>query len=241
MVEKSAIIIGVGTGMGRSIALSLASKGWSVALISRDMGRMREICREAEEKGVKCYAVKGDAMEESSLLNALREAREKLKRVDALVYNAGGFFTLDTVETLSADMMDKAYLLHVKGLFLAVKEALNDLKASKGSVVVIAASPATIVAGNAAYASTKGAQLWLVKRLAKELLSLGIRVNSISPGPTSHDPSSPSDLKKVKLGSAEPMPSWDVGEAVAFLLSDSSPRVTGENFVMDGGLSIPAD
>jgi 3-oxoacyl-[acyl-carrier protein] reductase len=237
---KKAIIIGVGTGMGRSIALSLASRGWSLALLSRDLEKLKRICQEAGEKGIECHAIRADAAEESSLLSSLREAKKKLGRVDALVYNAGGFFSLDPIDNLGVEMLDNASSLHVRGLFISVKEVLEELKKSRGSVVVIVASPSTIVAGNAAYAATKGAQLWLVKRLAKEMLSFGIRVNSVSPGPTSHDPSSPSDLK-VRLGVAEPMPSWDVGEAVSFLLSDSSPRITGENLIMDGGLSIPSD
>jgi gluconate 5-dehydrogenase len=238
--EKTAVIVGVGTGMGRSIALSLASKGWNLALLSRDAKRTGEICNEAEAKGIKCFPIVADAMDEGSLNEAMKEAKKKLGRVGALVYNAGGFFTLDGIESLSLDLLDKAYLLHLRGLILSVKALLDDLKSSKGSVVVVVASPATIVAGNAAYASTKGAQLWLVKRLAKELLSYGVRVNSVSPGPTTHDPSSPSDLE-VKLGTYDPRPSWDVGEAVAFLLSESSPRFTGANLIMDGGLSIPAD
>ncbi|MEM0047229.1 MAG: SDR family oxidoreductase [Fervidicoccaceae archaeon] len=236
----NAVIIGVGTGMGRSIALSLASRGWNLALLSRSIDRLNEICREAEELKVKCIAIGTDAMDERSLVSSLREARNALLGIDALVYNAGGFFSLEELDSLELNTLDKAYFLHIRGLFISVKELLKDLRERKGSIVVIAASPSTIVAGNAAYAATKGAQLWLVKRLAKEMLKYGVRVNSVSPGPTSHDPSSPEDLE-IKLGSAEPRPSWDVGEAVAFLLSKSSPRFTGSNLIMDGGLSIPAD
>jgi len=240
MSSKGAVIVGVGTGMGRSIALSLSAKGWSVALLSRDLEKLNAICSESEKMGGKCFAIRADAMEEGSLRAALEEAKKLLGRVDALIYNAGGFFTLDNIENVNEELLDGAYRLHLKGLFTSVKSLLQELKETQGSVLVVAASPATAVAGNVAYAATKGAQLWFVKRLAKELMSYGIRVNSISPGPTSHDPSSPEQLK-ISLGSSQPMPSWDVGETAAFLLSDSAPRITGENIIMDGGLSIPAD
>lgn len=235
---ESSVVVGVGTGMGRSIALALAREGSDIALISRTEHKLLDICSEVRLLGRKCVVAKADATKKEELNVAKNKIISELGEPSILIYNAGGFFTLDKVSDVSEELLDHAYNLHLKGLLFSVQTFLEGIKRRQGSIIVIAASPATMLAGNIAYTATKAAQIWFVKKLAKELQAFNVRVNSVSPGPTSHDKSSVKDLV-VRLGSTEPYPAADVGEAVVFLTSRLSPRITGEDIILDGGLSIP--
>lgn len=234
-------LVGVGSGMGRSIALSLGSRGASLGLVSRSRDRLESVCREALDAGAAaCEWAVGDATVDESLEAAFDELRGRLGRVWGLVYNAGGFFSTVGFEEVDVRFWRGALELNVVGAWRAVKLLASDLRAERGSVVAVGASPWTALAGNVAYASSKGALHYLVRRLAKELAGSGVRVNCVAPGPTSHSPApieAPRDV--VRLREARVETPWDVGEAVAFLLSPAGRRVTGECLSLDGGMSIP--
>ncbi len=232
------VIVGVGHGMGRSIALSMAREGALIGLISRNRGRLESICREVEGLGSKCYYETADATDPTGLSKAAQRISSKLGGVDVLVYNAGGWFSLDGIEAIDEDFMINAYRTNVLGFFNSVKAFLREVEESRGVIIAISASPKTILAGNVAYASSKGGLIWMVKRLAKELGQRGIRVACIGPGPTSKDPS-PLEPSDPGLLDPQPHPAVYVGEAVVAIASRKLYRLTGECVSIDGGLSIP--
>ena len=231
------IVVGVGLGMGRSIALSMAREGASLGLISRSVERLKAICGEVEAFNVKCYYHAADATVKSSLEEAALSLTSSLGGVDVVVYNAGGWFSTSSVEELDEEFLLGALKSNIVGLFNTVKVFLEELAKTRGVLVVISASPKVILSGNAAYAAAKGGQVWMVKRLAKELAQKGIRVVAIGPGPTSKEPS-PIEPEDPKLMDPKPHPAVYVGEAVVVVVSRKMYRLTGEYIALDGGLSI---
>jgi len=235
---RRVVVLGVGTGMGRSIALALSSLGAKVILGSRSLERLRSICAEASKYGGDCHPYQVDVTRSDELQLLSQKVESEHGGATDLVYNAGGFFSLDPIQRVSEELFDSAYALNAKGFFLAVKAFLEQVQRASGSIVAIIASPATILAGSVAYAASKGAMEWMVRRLAKELAGSGVRVNCVAPGPTSHEPA-PIEPGAARLRSWEQHPPSDVGWAVAILVSGALPRMTGECLVIDGGLSLP--
>ncbi len=231
------VIVGVGLGMGRSIALSMAREGAVVGLISRSRDRLERICGEVMGLGSRCYYEVGDAEDPASIGRAASSITSGMGGVDVLVYNAGGWFSLDNIDAIDEDYMLGAYRTNILGFFNTVKAFLREVERSKGVIIAIAASPKTILAGNVAYAATKGGLVWMTKRLAKELAPRGVRVVCVGPGPTLKDPS-PLDPQEPQLLSPEPHPAVYVGEAVVAVASRKLYRLTGECIAIDGGLSI---
>ena len=235
---RRVVVLGVGTGMGRSISLTLASLGATVILASRDVERLKSICSETAKHGADCHAYKVDVTSPAQLKDLARIIEERHGGATDLVYNAGGYFSLDKMEDITEEFFDQALALNLKGFFYAVKAFLSQVRRSKGSIIAISASPATILAGNIAYVASKGGLNWMIKKLAKELASEGVRVNCVAPGPTSHDPA-PLETSEAKLRTWEQHPASDVGWTVALLVTKAMPRLTGECITIDGGLSIP--
>lgn len=236
--NRRVVVLGVGTGMGRSIALTLASLGATVIIGSRDVERITSICMEAHKYGAECYAYKTDVTVPDELRELAKVVLERHGGATDLVYNAGGYFSLDKIEEISEEFFEEALTLNLKGFFYAVKAFLEQVRGNRGSIVAISASPATILAGNVGYVASKGGLSWMIKRLAKELAPYGVRVNCVGPGPTSHEPA-PLETGEAKLRTWEQHPASDVGWAVALLISRAMPRLTGECVTLDGGLSIP--
>lgn len=235
---KRVLVLGVGSGMGRSIALSLASLGATVFLASRSLDKILSICRETSKFGASCYAYRADVTSKEDMNNLAMIIEENHNGITDLVYNAGGFFTTDTIDNVSLEFFEKALELNMKGFFIAVKAFSPQVRRSKGSIIAITASPATILAGNIAYVASKGGLEWMIKRLAKELAGEGVRVNCVAPGPTSHEPA-PLETVEANLRTWEQHRASDVGWTVALLLTKAMPRLTGECINIDGGLSIP--
>lgn len=231
------VIVGVGPGMGRSIALSMAREGASVGLISRSVERLMSVCGEVERFGVKCYYHVADATNRKAMEEAASTITSRLGGVDALVYNAGGWFSMDAIDGVDEDFLLGAFKSNILGLFNSVKVFLGELVKSRGVIVVISASPKVILSGNVAYAAAKGGQVWMARRLAKELAPRGVRVVCIGPGFTRKDPS-PLEPGDPRLGDPTPQPAIYVGEAVVAIISRKMYRLTGEYIALDGGISL---
>jgi len=235
---RKVVVLGVGTGMGRSISLTLASLGATVILASRSLEKLNSICIETATQGAECYAYKVDVTSPAELRSLAETVEKKHGGATDIVYNAGGYFSFDKTEDVTEEFFEQALALNLKGFFYAVKAFLDQVKRNKGSIITISASPATILAGNIAYVASKGGLNWMVKKLAKELAPHGVRVNCVAPGPTSHDPAS-LETSEAKLRTWEQHLASDVGWTVALLVSRAMPRLTGECIIIDGGLSIP--
>jgi NAD(P)-dependent dehydrogenase (short-subunit alcohol dehydrogenase family) len=165
MAKRACAIVGVGPGNGAAFAQKFVSEGYGVALCSRNLDFLKEL--EAKVDGSRAYAYDAtDVLAEDTF----ERIRADLGPVSVLIYNAGAgqFATIDdaTVETFQ-----RAWEVNARGLFVAAKAVLPDMRASGGGNIVVIGATASIRAGArfAPFASAKAAQRGLAQSMARHL------------------------------------------------------------------------
>ena len=243
MKGKCAIVTGAAKGIGRAIALKLASLGANIVLNYRSSEEEAKICAEEIKKlGVQVLIVKADISKLNEAQNLVSEAKEKFGKVDIMVNNAG--ITKDTlILRMKEEDFDSVIDVNLKGVFNCMK-AISPIMLKQKSGKIVSISSVVGISGNAGqinYSASKAGIIGMTKSLAKELGSRGITVNAVAPGFIETDMTNnlnekiKEEAKKniplKKLGKAE-----DVADAVAFLSSNSSDYITGQILVVDGGM-----
>ncbi|MET0385678.1 MAG: SDR family oxidoreductase [Polyangiales bacterium] len=231
-------VTGAGRGVGRGIAQALLEAGAGVFIAERDEALARTAASELSALGDVAWA-QTDVSDETSVANAVARCLERFGRLDGLVNNAG-------IASPHAGPIDKLDLAHwnrviatnLTGAMLCCKHAVPALRVRGGAIVHIASTRAVQSEPESEpYAATKGGLLALTHALA---LSLGpsIRVNCISPG-WIHT-GEPSELRPVDH-SQHPVGRVgvprDIGALAVFLLGPDSGFITGQNFIVDGGMT----
>ncbi|MBQ7226860.1 MAG: 3-oxoacyl-ACP reductase FabG [Clostridia bacterium] len=245
MEKKVALVTGASRGIGRGVAIKLASLGYDVAVnYNSNSAEADKVVEIIKGYGVNAIAVQANVGERTEVNAMFRTVVKELGAIDVLVNNAGivndAFLLM-----LSPDSLDKSLNINVKGYFYCAQAAtLKMFKAKKGSIInVSSVSSKMALPGQSVYAATKGAINSMTATLATELAPYGIRVNAIAPGFIATDmvAALPEEKKAeyltqiplARLGSVE-----EVANLVAFLASDDASYITGQTIVIDGGLSL---
>ncbi len=240
---KCAIITGAARGIGKAIALKLASLGANIVLNYRSSEEEAKIvASEIEKMGVEVLTVKGDISKLEDVENIISEAKNKFGIIDIIVNNAG--ITKDTlILRMKEKDFDDVIDVNLKGVFNCLKSITPVMvKQRHGKIINI--SSVVGVAGNAGqvnYAASKAGVIGMTKSLAKELGARGINVNAVAPGFIETDMTSVLG-EKVKEEAKKNIPlkrfgtSEDVAGVVAFLASENSNYVTGQVINIDGGM-----
>lgn len=245
---KNALVTGASRGIGRAIALQLASRGASVALNYRSRKDDAESTAEAiRATGVEALTVQGDVADEQGVRRMAAEAAEKLGSVDILVNNAGLLYPGRLLDHRELEF-DQMWRTNVKGVvYASAAVAPGMIERGWGRIINLSSNAAlgTSMPGTTLYAATKAAVLALTKRFALELGEHGITVNAVLPGFTKTDmtladkdaETQEAVIRRVselsmlgRVGEPE-----DIASVVAFLASDDSSFMTGQYLMADGG------
>lgn len=240
---KIALVTGASRGLGRAIAVKLASLGAKVAVnyTSREE-EAGKVVKEIAGQGGEAVAIKASVADAAAVKAMFREVVGKWGAIDILVNNAG--ITRDNlILRMSDEAWDEVLNTNLRGAYLCTKAALRHMMGQPSGRIINISSLAGILgnAGQANYSAAKGGLIALTKSIAREVGSLNITVNAIAPGFISTEmtdklPPETKDmiLSRISLnrfGTPE-----DVAELVAFLASERASYITAQVIGIDGGI-----
>jgi len=240
---RVALVTGGSRGIGRAIALKLASEGAHVAVnFNQNQLAAEEVVAAAKVAGVDAIMVQGDIGTREGAEAAVKATVERWNRLDILVNNAG--ITRDQlIMRLSDEDWDAVLDTNLKGAYLCSKLASRHmLRARWGRIINISSVVGQMGnAGQANYAAAKAGLLGLTKSLAREFASKNITANAVAPGWIETDivAGLSEEARQYVLGQI-PLGRYgkpeDVAGAVAFLVSDAAAYITGQTLNVDGGM-----
>jgi len=252
---RKALITGAGRGIGRAIALALASAGADVALVARTVEQVEAVREEAERFGVRAVASVRDLTDAAQAGATVEWAHRALGSLDVLVHAAGHQVVVPALEFSLADW-DRMLTVHLTAAFLLAQAfglqatVRADDQTPSGtrdrSVIFVGSltSERMATAGTVAYNTAKSGILGLMRTLAVEWAPVGIRVNTILPGffRTTMTDVLAADPAGRALVSRGPMGRWgephELGAAAVFLAGQEAGFVTGSTITVDGGWSV---
>ncbi len=248
-MNRSVLVTGAASGIGRAIASRFLAGGDRVAAVDLDAAALQATQRECwANAGERVTLMRADVSSAADATAAVSHALTRFGRLDVVVNNAGivgGPQALKLHET-SVEDFDRVWGVNGRGMFLMCRAALPAMLEQGSGVIVNIASVAGLVAfpGRAAYTISKGAAVMLTRSIAVDYAAAGIRCNAVCPGmidtPMTHWRLEQPELRAQVVAR---IPQGDVGgvedvaSAVWFLASADARYMNGSALVVDGGYS----
>ena len=240
--EKTALVTGGASGIGRATALRLAAEG--AAVVAADVNADLLATLPAEAEGLEGSVVTrvGDVSTEAGVTELVAGAVAELGRLDVLA-NVAGVLSFSHTHEVTLDEWNRLLTINLTGTFLMCRESLPHLLATRGNIVNLASTAAHSGQPWAvAYVASKGGVLSMTRSLAVEYARAGLRVNSISPGAIdtpitgAFHPPQGADIRLLDrvsplgpFGTAE-----GIAAAIAYVASDEASHMNGADLLVDG-------
>ncbi len=239
------MVTGASKGIGAAIAKQLASEGAAVVInFATSRAAADGVAREILQAGGRAAAVQADVSKSADIARLFAETKDAFGHLDVLVNNAG-VYEFAPLENVTEEHFHRQFNLNVLGLLLTTRGAVGYFGPEGGSVINISSAASTLTPPNTSvYSATKAAVDAITRTLAKELGPRRIRVNAINPGMIITEGVQAAGLHesafRKQLESQTPLGRigevGDIAPAAAFLASADSSWITGETFVIAGGL-----
>jgi len=240
-----ALVTGGSRGIGRAIALRLASDGNAVAVnYAANATAAEEVVETITSSGGTAFAVSADVGDADAVAEMLSDIEERLGRVGILVNNAG-ITRDDLLLRMGPDAWDDVIQTNLRSVYLCTRAVMRGMLRLKWGRIISVSSVSGIAGnpGQANYAASKAGIIGFSKSVAREIGSRNITVNVVAPGFIETDMTDQlgSDVaeevvQRVALGRlGQPE---EIAAAVGYLASDDAAYVTGQTLVVDGGLAL---
>ena len=243
--DKTAVVTGAASGIGRAVALVFARQGAMVHLLDMNEEGLAEAVAFIEKENGKAMSHLTDVTNQATI----KLLFEKIGGADILV-NCAGISNIGKADNTSEEDFDRVYNVNVKGTYNCLHEAIPYMKKIKSGVIINMASVANNVGleDRFAYSMSKGAVLGMTLSVAKDYIQEGIRCNCVSPARV-HTPFVDGFLKKnypgneaamfEKLSKSQPIGRMAKPEEIAYLIlylcSEEASFITGCDYPIDGG------
>ena len=245
--QKTAIVTGAGSGIGREVALGLARDGAKVVIADLSLERAQAVAKEISDLDGTALPVQVDVADAELVRAMVALTIEEFGRIDILISNAGWDKVMHFVAT-GEELWDRVIAINYRGHLACTHAVVPHMtEAGSGKIVILASDAGRVgSSGEAVYSGAKGAAIAFSKALARESARAGINVNCVAPGLTDtpmlanvsegNEKLMAAIIRSIPLGRVgTPL---EVARAVLFLASSDADYITGQTLSVNGGLSM---
>ncbi|MCL2281284.1 MAG: 3-oxoacyl-[acyl-carrier-protein] reductase [Dehalococcoidia bacterium] len=240
---KIALVTGAGRGIGRAIALKLASEGALVAVNSYSSQNAESVAAEICAAGWQALALPADVSSSESVKQLVDALLTQYEKLDILVNNAGVLCDRLLLH-MSDEDWDTVLDTDLKSVFLCTRAALKSMLNHRWGRIINISSVAAFAGnpGQAHYAAAKAGIIGFTRAASREVAKHGITINAVAPGFIETDMTANLSSKQkseivTHIPAGFPGTAQDVAETVAFLASDAARYITGQVITVDGGMT----
>lgn len=244
--NKSIVITGASSGMGKAIVELFAHEGANIIAVARRIERLVQLAESLKDAPGKVIPYQGDVSKQEVMEGAIDTAVKEFGRLDILVNNAGVMDDMSPIGDFTNEKLEQVFSVNVYGPMYSMRKAVQVFleQGDGGNIINVASLGAMRTAAGAIYCASKAAVVSMTKNTAFMYIPNGIRCNAIAPGGIATEISSSMGMPNMNgygrvqkvLGTApEPGTAENIAAAALFLASDDSSYVNGDVLLVDGG------